>query len=107
VDIAWFRDLVIIIEGIIAIALLIILIVLALKLFKRINRIGDSAEKLTESVQEVVDSARATVDNIAAVSSFARSEMATPLMRVAAVVQGISKGLDTVMGFFRKGKGGE
>ena len=106
-DIAWFRDLVIIIQGIITIALLILLGFLALALYRGVKGIGDSAKKVMDSAQEVVDSAKTTMDNIAAVSSFARSEMAMPLVRVAGIVQGVSKGLETVMGFFKRGKGGE
>jgi len=107
VDIAWFRDLVIIIQGILAIGLLILLGFLAFALYRSVKGIGESAKKIMSSAQEVVDSAKATVDNFAAVSSFARSEMAMPLVRTAGIIQGVSKGLETIMGFFKRSKGGE
>ncbi len=106
-DIAWFRDLVIILQGVVTIALLVMLGILAWAVYRRVKAIGDSAKQITTSVQEVVDSAKAAADDIAAVSSFARTEMAEPLFHVAGLVQGISRGLETMLAFFKKGKGGE
>ena len=106
-DIAYFRDLVIIIWGIIAIIVFILIGLLAWMAFMKVKEIGESAKKVTGSVQEVVDSVKSTADDFASLSSFARSEIAEPLIKVAALTQGLSRGLNTILGFFKGNKGGE
>ena len=106
-DIAWFRDLVIIIEGILAIIILIFMGILGWTIFQRVKEIGASAKMISGSVQEVVDSVKSTAEDIASVSRLTRSEIAGPLMKVAAVTQGLSKCADSIMGFVNKFKGGE
>jgi heme/copper-type cytochrome/quinol oxidase subunit 2 len=101
-DIGWLRDLIIIVTGVIEIILLIMLGILGWSLYKRIQELSQSAKKLTISVQGVVDSAKVTASNFASVSTFARSEIAEPLIKTAAVVQGVSAGLSTIMDFFQR-----
>ena len=103
-DIGWFRDLIIIITGVIEIILLIVLGILSFSIYKKVQELSLSAKKITTSANEVVDKAKVTVDNFARVSSFARSEIAEPLIKTASVVQGVSAGLDTIMGFFQRRK---
>ncbi|MCK4863293.1 MAG: hypothetical protein KAS25_03305 [Dehalococcoidales bacterium] len=74
-DIVWFRDLVICIFGLGAAIAVIILAVLALILFVRIQPIIKSAKTTTR-----------TVENI---SSCIEDEVVKPLAQVAAFVQGI------------------
>lgn len=100
-DIGWLRDLIIIVTGVIEI-ILIMLGILGWSLYKRIQELSHSAKKLTISVQGVVDSAKVTASNFASVSTFARSEIAEPLIKTAAVVQGVSAGLSTIMDFFQR-----
>jgi hypothetical protein len=101
VDIGWFRDLVIIVTGFIEIIILIALGILSWAIYKRVQELGASAKKITASVQGVVDSAKVTASNIASVSTFARSQIAEPLVKTASVVQGLSAGLGTILGFFQ------
>ena len=105
-DIGWLRDLVIIITGIIEIVIFIILGIIGWALSKHIRELSESAKKLTVSAQGVIDTAKVTVDNLASVSRFARSEIAGPLVKTASLIKGISAGLNAIMGFFQK-KGGE
>ena len=106
-DIAWFRDLVIIIEGIVATLLLILLGVIAWIIFQRFKEIANSAKQLSISAQSVVDSLKVSADNVASVSSFARQELAEPMIKIAAIVQGVTAGLNSIMGFFHRKKGGD
>ncbi len=101
-DMVWLRDLIIIITGVIEILLLIIVGILAMVVVHRIKKVSKSVEKISDSVQEVVTSVKATTDNVASMSSFARSEMAEPLNVTADLLQGVLKGLNAVLGFFKK-----
>ena len=103
-DIAWFRDLVLIIEGSVAILALIFLVIVTWSINRRVKELESSFKHLSVSAQEAVDSIKVTAGNFASVSSYARSEIAEPLVRVATVIQGVSKGLDTVLGFFQRRK---
>ncbi|MCL2149815.1 MAG: hypothetical protein FWH51_02630 [Dehalococcoidia bacterium] len=104
-DIVWFRDLTIIIMGVMATLFLLIMVVLALAIFRRIKDVSKSVKEISVSVQEVVTSVKATTDNIASMSSFACSEMAEPLHRTAGLVQGVLRGCEAVLSLFkRKGK---
>lgn len=101
-DIAWVRDLIIIIEGCIAIILLLLLGFLAWTVYKLIKDLTGSARKISDAALEVMDSVKSTTDNVAMMASFARTEISEPLVHVAMTVQAISKALDTVMGFFNR-----
>jgi predicted negative regulator of RcsB-dependent stress response len=102
VDIAWFRDLIIIITGIIEILILIALGILGWSVYKRVKEVSESAKKISVSVQGVVDSAKASADRVASVTSFVSSEIAAPLVKVAAVIQGTSKGIDAILDIFQR-----
>ena len=108
-DIGWFRDLIIIITGVIEIIILILLGIIAWSIKKRIQELSLSLKKVSISAQTVIDSAQGVVDslkvtagNFASVSTFARTEIAEPLVKTAATVQGISAGLNTILGFFQR-----
>jgi len=75
VDIVWFRDLVICIFGLGATVAVIILAILALILFVRI--------------QPVIKSVKTTTKTVENISSCIEDEVVKPLSQVAAFVQGI------------------
>lgn len=87
-DIEWFRDLVICIFGLGATVAVIILAVLALILFVRIQPIIKSVKTTTK-----------TVENI---SSCVEEEVVKPLSQVAAFVQGIRQAIGMVNRFTKK-----
>jgi len=87
-DIEWFRDLVICIFGLGAAIAVIILAVLALILFYKIQPILKSVKTTTK-----------TVENI---SSCVEEEVAKPLAQVAAFVQGIRQAVGMVSRFTKK-----
>jgi len=101
-DIAWWRDLVIIVTGAIEIIILLVIGFLALAIFRQIKKVGKSVQGLSGSVQEVVGSVKSAADSVTSVSDFAREEMAEPLIRTADLVQGAFRGLTTALGFFRR-----
>ena len=91
-SIDWFRDLVICIWGLVATGVLIFAAVLSLLLYRRIKAI--------------LDSVRATSKTIEGISSYVGDEVVKPVIEVAALIQGIRQGVDTIGRFFRKNEGG-
>lgn len=102
------RDWVIVITGVIEIIILILLGVVAWSIKNKVQEVTVSVKKVTASAQTVVDSAKGVVDslkvsanNVATVSGWARNEIAEPLVKTAATVQGISAGIDSILGIFQ------
>ena len=91
-DIDWFRDLVICIWGLVATGVLIFAAVLSFLLYRRIRAI--------------LDSVRATSKTIQGISSYVGDEVVKPVIEVAALIQGIRQGVDTIGRFFKKKEGG-
>jgi hypothetical protein len=87
-DIAWFRDLVICISGLVVTGVVILVAVLAYLLYNR-----------AKSVLNLVEAASATIYEI---SSTVRDEVVKPVVQVLALIRGISQGIDMVTRFFRK-----
>ncbi|MFC1871575.1 hypothetical protein ACFLYF_04160 [Chloroflexota bacterium] len=91
-SIEWLRDLVICIWGILSTAVLIFAAVLAYSLYRR--------------AKPVLDSMKTTSANIQSLSTCVRDEVAKPLVEVAAIVQGVTQGIDMITKLFKKRKGG-
>ncbi|MCK4263227.1 MAG: hypothetical protein KAW95_04185 [Dehalococcoidia bacterium] len=121
VDMAWYRDLVICISGVVAAVVLIVVAVLFHSLCRRITAALDSVEKTSDRAESALDSIKAASDRVSSVldsiesipatirgiSSEVRTEAVKPLARVAAVVQGVREGIDTVGRLFRGREGGK
>jgi len=88
VDIAWFRDLMIIIFCIVGSLALALLTVLAFLFYFRLKPLIDSVKK--------------TAGTIAKITSGVNTETAGPLAQVASFVQGCRQAIDTAKRFFRK-----
>ena len=108
-DIGLVRDWVIVITGVIEILILILLGIIGWSVYKRIQELSGSFKKISLSAQSVIDSAQSAVDsvkvttnNFAEVTTFARKQIAEPLIKTASVVQGVSAALDSIMGFFQR-----
>ena len=89
----WFRDLIICIFGLVAAGVLIFIAVLSFLLYRR--------------VRAILDSAKATSRTIQGISSYVGDEVVKPVIEVAAIIQGLRQGIDTISRFFRKKEGGE
>lgn len=87
-SIEWFRDLVICIAGLAFTAVIILLAVLVLLIYKKTGRVLDSIEATSNTIHEI--------------SSTVRDEVVKPMVQVAAVIRGISQGIDLAREFFRK-----
>ena len=91
-SIEWFRDLVVCIFGLGATVAIVFIGVLAFLLYRKIRPVLDSLKATTK-----------TVENI---SSCVEKEVATPLARVAAIVQGVSQAVTLASRFSKRKEGG-
>ena len=92
-SIDWFRDLIICIFGLVATGALIFLAVLSYLLYRRTRSILDSIKDTSTTIQRI--------------SSYVGEEVVKPVVQVAAMVQGIRQGIDTIGKFFKKQEGGK
>lgn len=92
-SIDWFRDLVICIFGLVAAGVLIFIAVLLFLLYRR--------------VRGILDSVKATSKTIQGLSSYVGDEVVKPVIEVAAIIQGVRQGIDTISRFFKKKEGGK
>ena len=90
-DITWFRDLAITILVVVAAGVLIVITVLAFSLYRRARSILNSEKTDAKTVQQL--------------SSYVGEEIVKPVIQIAALVQGIWQGIDSVSKFFKR-KGG-
>jgi len=89
----WFRDLSICIFGLVAAGVFIFIAVLLFLLYRR--------------VRVILDSVKATSRTIQGISSYVGDEVVKPVIEVAALIQGIRQGIDTISKFFKKKEGGK
>ena len=85
----WFRDLVICVFGLVATGVVIFIAVVLFLLYRR--------------VRAILDSVKATSRTIQGVTSYVGDEVVKPVIEVAAIIQGIRQGIDTIGKFFKKG----
>ena len=91
-DIAWFRDLVICIAGLVITVVVVLFGVIAYLLYTR--------------VRGILNSVQATSANIEEISSTVKDEIVQPVAQLGALIKGISQGIDIFRRFFRKQEGG-
>jgi hypothetical protein len=87
-DIAWFRDLVICISGLVVTVVVIFIAVLSYLLYSR--------------ARSVLDSMKATSATINEISSAVQDEIIRPVLQLVALVKGVFQGIDIVSRFFGK-----
>jgi hypothetical protein len=119
--IEWLRDLVIIIWGFLAIAVLLAIAILGFVLYRKIKSLMDSIKSTSErgkeiisTVEEAASSIRTTVTDVGedmvkqvreGVDSIVM-EMVRPVVQIVAVVHGIRQGMTVISGLFTQNQGG-
>ena len=88
--IEWFRDLIIIIYGLVGAIFLVFVGIMAFVLFRRLR--------------DILDSLKVTSSNIQEISSVAREQIVRPIMQVGTVFQGITRWIEMISGYFKKSK---
>jgi hypothetical protein len=90
VTIGWFRDLVIIIFGLVGAGFLIIIAVIALTLFRRLKMILDSLKVTSANIEEI--------------SAVAKEQIVRPIVQVGSIFQSIAKWIEVIGGFLKRNK---
>jgi len=94
-----FRDIIIIIWGILSILLLAALVITTVFVGLSIKRlINDVKALLDGGVRPVLDSARETVDNVGDTTRFVGDKVVSPIIRIMSIVSGIRRGLSVLSG---------
>ena len=107
-DIAWFRDLVICISGLVAIILFVFIAVLAYSFYRRSSSLMDSMHSICQRSNSILDSVEATTSTVRGIVCNVRDDLVSPVVQVMAIVQGVRQGIDMVNKFFKKKEeGGE
>ena len=88
--IEWFRDLIIIIYGLVGAVFLISIGIMAFVLFRRLKVILDSLKVTSSNIQEI--------------STVAKEQIVGPIMQVGSVFQGITRWIEMISGYFKKSK---
>ena len=87
-DIGWFRDLVIVIFGLVTTIVVIFLAILAFILFRKVRPILDSVQGTTAAVKEIT----CTV----------KEEVVKPVLQISALIKGITQGIELVTKLFKR-----
>jgi hypothetical protein len=87
-DIAWFRDLVICISGLVVTLVVIFLAVLAYLLYSKARSLMDSIKATSATLNEI--------------TSAVRDEIVRPVLQWASLIRGVLQGIDLVSRFFKK-----
>jgi len=90
-EISWWRDMVIVIWGLVGTIVLIIITVVAFLLYKRINKFLDSADTIAARTNDLID--------------YAEEEVLQPLVKFGTVIQGIIQGAVFIADLFKKKEG--
>ena len=98
-SIEWLRDLVICIFGLVAAIVIIFHAVLSYIRYKKIRRVLDSVESVSESAKGIVSDVRESIDTV-------KEEAMSPVIQLMAVIQGVRQGIDVFNRFFKKDEGG-
>ena len=92
-EITWWRDLVIVIWGLVATIVLIIITVVAVRLYKRILRTMDSIDMVAARTSDLID--------------YAEEEVIQPVANFGGLIQGVIQGVSFFSELFKKKEGKE
>jgi hypothetical protein len=94
-----FRDVIVIIWGILSIVLLATLVLVVVILAFSVKRlISEVRDLLNTGVRPVLSSARETADNVTGTTRFVGDKVVTPIIRVMGVISGVRRGITVFTG---------
>jgi len=94
-DIELVRDIVIIVSGVIFTVAGLVIVFVVLSLSRKIKEI-------TKNVTVVMDKVQHAADDVQVITSYARQEVAMPLVQLAGFIQGLGQGLQSFTQIFKK-----
>ena len=87
-DISWWRDLVIVVLGLITTIAIVFLSIIIFMFYKRTMTLMDSANEVVDKVSTIVD--------------YTEKEVMQPILQFGTVVQGIVQGVSFITNLFKK-----
>ena len=103
-----FRDIVIIVWGVLSILLLAALMLAVVTLVISVKRlISQVNDLLNTEVRPVLASARETADNVTGTTRFVGDKVVTPIIRIMGIVSGLRRGIAVFTGLTGRGRGRE
>ena len=100
-----FRDIIIIIYGVLGIVLFLVLIAVAIGVWLAMRSLVRSVrELLTDPLRPTLDDVRETMHNVRGTSEFIADRAVHPVIRTVAAVRGVRRGLGVVTGLRRRGQ---
>jgi hypothetical protein len=82
-------------HGAVMIITLLVIMGVALSLNKRLK-------KVTTGASEVVKKVQGAADDLQVITSYTRKEVATPLVQLAGIIQGLNQGIQSFSQMFKK-----
>lgn len=94
-EIGFFRDLVIIVLGVVFTVTLVVILTVVLSLNRRIREV-------TVTTRDVMDKLQSSAEDLQLITSYARQEVALPLAQLAGFIQGLGQSLQSFTQMFRR-----
>lgn len=87
--IEWYRDLVIIIAGVLIILISFVILLLVISIYRKTNRIYDRSQNILRSLEN-------SSGAIEGFTQYATRELVKPIIEIAALFQGLKTGIDSL-----------
>ena len=100
--IEWFRDLVICILGIITIAVLILIAVLAYSLYRKSQSLLAAVDLICERANSILDTIESTSETVHGIVANINEAVVSPVAQIIAIIQGIRQGINLASNLFKK-----
>ena len=91
-DIGWWRDLVIVIGGVVAILIGLVVLILVISIYRKTNEVYERSKHVMDSIQKAAC-------NVESFTEVASRELIKPVIEIAAIFHGLKAGLG---GLFRR-----
>ena len=100
--IEWFRDLVICILGVITIAFLIFIAVLAYSLYRKSQSLFAIVDSICKRANSILDTVQSTSETVRGIVANIEEAVVSPMAQIVAIIQGIRQGINLVSKLFKK-----
>src|SRR4030042_2903027 len=100
--IEWFRDLVICIMGVITIAVLILIAVLAYSIYRKSQSLLATVDLICKRANSILDSIESTTETVHGIVDDIKEAVVSPVAQLIAIIQGIRQGINLVSKLFKK-----
>ena len=100
--IEWLRDLIICILGVITIAVLIIIAVLVVSIFRKSQHLMATIDLICDRANSILDNVESTSETIHGIVSSIKEAVVSPVTQIIAIIQGIRQGINLTSNLLKK-----